>query len=182
MSQFEKFKTSEDAAKHAEANGFEVYHGDATTLLLDLDSGEAFRQFELNRDFVDKLVGIDDYTVWNSQNSKHHVLLKLKKPISIELRLFFQACLGSDIERELATYQRILEGEPEPVMLFRPRKWGNMWKKQTRLEGATRVSLSGTMQGNISAQEIPAEPDQPDQRIVDDSSAPLNFNYIPQRW
>jgi len=129
MSQFEKFKTSEDAAKHAESCGFEVVHGDEKTLLLDIDSGPAFRQFELNRDLVDQLVGIEDYTVWNSQNSKHHVKLKLKTPLSITMRLFLQACLGSDVKRELLTYKRILEGETEPSMLFRPRKWGNRWKK-----------------------------------------------------
>jgi len=129
MSQFEKFKTSSDAAKHAESCGFEVIHGDEKTLLLDIDSGPAFRQFELNRDLVDQLVGIIDYTVWNSQNSKHHVKLKLKTPLSIECRLFLQACLGSDARRELLTYKRILEGEAEPSMLFRPRKWGNKWKE-----------------------------------------------------
>jgi hypothetical protein len=44
------------------------------------------------------------------------------------MRLFLQACLGSDVKKELLTYKRILEGETEPVMLFRPRKWGNLWK------------------------------------------------------
>jgi hypothetical protein len=67
--------------------------------------------------------------VWNSQNDKHHVKLKLKIPLSIEMRLFLQTCLGSDVNRELLTYKRILEGETEPSMLFRPRKWGNAWKK-----------------------------------------------------
>ena len=128
MSQFERFATIEDAIKHAEACGFEVYRGDEKTLLLDLDSGQAFRQFEINRDLVDQLVGIEDYTVWNSQNSKHHVLLKLKAPLSIAMRLFLQTCLGSDVKKELLTYQRILKGETEPVVLFRPRKWGNKWK------------------------------------------------------
>jgi len=137
MSQFEKFKTSEDAAKHAESCGFEVYRGNEKTLLLDIDSGNDFRKFELNRDLIDELVGIDDYTIWNSQSDKHHVLLRLKKPLSIELRLFIQACLGSDVKKELLTYKRILEGETEPVMLFRPRKWGNKWKNQAnkRSEG-----------------------------------------------
>lgn len=128
MSNFTKFKTSDDAAKHAEASGFEVYRGNPNILLLDLDSGEAFHQYELNRDLVDKMIGIEDCTVWNSQNNKHHVMLKLKNPLSIELRLFFQVCLGSDVKRELLTYQRILEGETEPSMLFRPRKWKNSWK------------------------------------------------------
>lgn len=129
MSQFEKFKTSDDAIKHAESCGFEVYRGDPKTLLLDIDSGAAFKQFELNRDLVDQLVGIKDYTVWNSQNSKHHVLLKLKTPLSIEMRLFLQTYLGSDVKRELLTYKRVLEGETEPSLLFRPRTWGNKWKK-----------------------------------------------------
>ena len=129
MSQFEKFKTSDDAAKHAESCGFEVVRGDEKTLLLDIDSGDDFHKFEVNRDLVDQLVGIEDYTVWNSQSSKHHVKLKLKKPLSIELRLFLQACLGSDIKRELLTYKRVIEGESEPSMLFRPRKWGNKWKE-----------------------------------------------------
>jgi hypothetical protein len=140
MSQFEKFKTSEDAAKHAESCGFEVYRGDEKTLLLDIDTGPAFRQFEINRDLVDKLVGIEDYNVWNSQSGTHHVLLKLKKPLSIELRLFIQACLGSDVQRELLTYKRILAGEKEPVMLFRPRKWGNSWKSVPKVDSATRTT------------------------------------------
>lgn len=133
MSQFEKFKTTEDAAKHAESCGFEVVRGNERTLLLDIDSGEDFRKFEINRDLVDELVGIEDYTVWNSQSSKHHVKLTLKKPLSIEIRLFLQACLGSDLKRELLTYKRILRGETEPSTLFRPRKWGNQWKKVAKL-------------------------------------------------
>jgi hypothetical protein len=147
MSQFEKFKTSEDAAKHAESCGFEVVRGDEKTLLLDIDSGPAFRQFEINRDLVDQLVGIEDYTVWNSQSSKHHVKLKLKRPLSIEVRLLLQTCLGSDVRRELLTYKRILEGETEPSMLFRPRKWGNQWKKSLvkKQENPTFNLTTGTI-------------------------------------
>src|SRR3990167_3765343 len=140
MSQFEKFETSDDAAKHAESCVFEVVRGNEKTLLLDLNSGPAFRQFEINRDLVDQLIGIEDYTVWNSQNSKHHVLLKLKTPLSIEMRLFLQTCLGSDVKRELLTYKRILEGETEPSMLFRPRKWGNRWKAGLDAEQVDEIS------------------------------------------
>jgi hypothetical protein len=165
MSQFEKFKTSKDAAKHAESCGFEVYRGDPTTLLLDIDSGPAFRQFELNRDLVDQLFGIEDYTVWNSQNSKHHVKLKMKKPLPIEMRLFIQTCLGSDVKKELLTYKRILEGETEPVMLFRPRKWGNKWKespKAGRIEQPTRMgSAAAQAANNTSHTGIPEDPVRP---------------------
>jgi len=153
MSQFGRFKTSEEVAKHAESCGFEVIHGDATTLLLDLDSGEDFHRFELNRDAVDKLVGIEDYTVWNSQSGKHHVKLKLKKPLEIKERMILQACLGSDLKRELATYARLLEGETEPIMLFRPRKWGNSWKRIEGAKATKRINQLDRSHGQVETRQ-----------------------------
>ena len=106
-----------------------------------------------------------NYTVWNSQNSKHHVLLKLKTPLSIEMRLFLQTCLGSDVKRELLTYKRILEGETEPSMLFRPRKWGNRWKAGLDAEqvdeistGVARIAIRAAAENGFIASppEIPA--------------------------
>jgi hypothetical protein len=48
-----------------------------------------------------------------------HVRIRLKEPLPIIDRILLQACLGSDLRRELLSYMRV-RNAALPVILFRP--------------------------------------------------------------
>lgn len=117
-----------DPFKCAEALGLEclTFMPDSPILTIDLDTPEAVREFE---DRLRLFFGVCDQelgyrgitqelrTVSNSGNT--HVYLLFDRPLTTELRVAFQAALGSDHKRELfESMRRAFRLRDEGPVLF----------------------------------------------------------------
>lgn len=116
----------EESIKKAEHFDCDVIRSDEYHLLLDLDSKEQQKHFDkmLKSGALQKFFPCKVVDFWQSKSGKghKHVVLKLEKPLHPLQRLVLQAALGSDPNREILTLQRVLRGEEEPSLLYKPRK------------------------------------------------------------
>lgn len=137
MSQFgpeqdAKSLTNARAAQQAAERGCEVVVSDDYTLQLDIDNDKDYAFFFEQFERLTKYVAIvnphpDDlefepnpWIEWRSRSGNRHITIKLKNPMNVVERIMLQACLGSDRVREILSYARSLNGEPHPVLLFKP--------------------------------------------------------------
>ncbi len=99
-----------------------IEYADDHTLQLDIDSEEAFRNFQCRHATLCNhgLPLEAEYSVRPSSGGNRHVNVRLKKPLPILERILLQALLASDITREMLCYARLKSGNQNPVLLFRP--------------------------------------------------------------
>lgn len=87
-------------------------------LFLDIDSVKAYQLFN------DKLYLLDYWGVENvdKQPSKReghfHIRVRLRKILTNYERIALQACLGSDLTRELLSCVREVNGDPHPTLFL----------------------------------------------------------------
>lgn len=112
------------AIRKAERTGCTIEYADDHTLQLDLDSDEADYIYDKQLRLLDELgiIHILKLTERRSKSDNWHITITLRDPLSIEVRILLQACLGSDIKRELLSYAGYLKGQTRPVLLFRPKE------------------------------------------------------------
>lgn len=103
----------------AELDGFEVVKDTDTTLLLDLDTPEAYRQFLRVLPVVTEHFGVIQIQEWDSKSRNRHVRLQLAESHPVGVRLALQAALGSDGVREALSTVTMLKGSPVVSLLFR---------------------------------------------------------------
>jgi len=134
--------SNERAFAQAVERGCEVELADAYTLQIDIDREEDLELFraqlsrlvehcptlfrELGADEIQEglffVRGLKlDGVKYKSRTKGHHIILKLASALDPVTRIMLQACLGSDRVREVLSYCRYAKGEPNPVLLFRPK-------------------------------------------------------------
>jgi hypothetical protein len=106
-----------DAAIEA---GLSIVGADDRTLLLDIDSEEALRQYVKVRAVLEDFVEIEYITKLPSKSGlpHMHIVVHLSEPIPIYARIAIQACLGSDPMRELLSTICVLRKIPNANVLF----------------------------------------------------------------
>jgi hypothetical protein len=109
-------------AKDQVYGNVKVVRSNEVTLLLDLDSDEAVRQFDEVLPVVEAMYGPLKVEKWVSSGGNDHVRITLARPASVKTRLALQAMLGSDGIKEALSLKRVSEGQKEPSILFRPVK------------------------------------------------------------
>ena len=114
----EEFEASKAAARR---RGFEIIEGGPRTLLLDLDSDEALRTYEEMLDLAHQYFGAKEKERWRSKSGKGwHIILETDVSLIGAERIALQACLGSDLKRELLSVADFASGIEEPSVLFKP--------------------------------------------------------------
>lgn len=91
-------------------SGFEVTYTEPRKILLDLDTPQAKKQFDLMLPMVSDyipggIIIIDRYT--SKSGNGEHVVLETQQALSLNDRLLFQCILGSDVKRELLSWANI---------------------------------------------------------------------------
>lgn len=121
--------TEEAIEAAAKEKGCTVEWSDDFTLMIDLDSEEAYRTY---REMVSLLGDLFEQTgsevfylepgenVRPSKSGNRHVTLKLRYAADPLTRILLQALLGSDLKRELLSLSRLMAGCRNPIVLFRP--------------------------------------------------------------
>ena len=114
----------DQALKLAQEKNCTIELADDVTLQLDIDSEAAFQTFVEQIDRFNRL-GIARWNGWTCRRSasgNRHITVALTDPLPATTRILLQACLGSDRTRELLSFARVLKGEPNPILLFRPKE------------------------------------------------------------
>lgn len=117
--------TQEQAIDKATRDNFTVVYGDASHLLLDLDSHYDHDFFKRIFPVFQNFVNCKIKDQWRSKSGKgQHVVIELTEPmLSLEERTMCQAILGSDRSHELLSYFKNFKQEgAESVVLFKPAK------------------------------------------------------------
>lgn len=105
---------------HVAGEKFDAVRADCNTLLVDLDTPEAFAQWDRVLPKVREHFGIEKIEAWHSKSGNRHAAITLSRPQPVAVRLALQASLGSDGVREVLGLKRSENGCEEPSALFRP--------------------------------------------------------------
>jgi len=117
-------RTNEQMEEWAKIEGCRVEVADSRTLFIDIDSNAAYTVFVDNIYLADRIFGIDKRksnwvcTPSKSGGEKRHIRVKLFREFSLVERILLQACLGSDLKRELISLKRAMDGEDNVVVFF----------------------------------------------------------------
>lgn len=114
-------QTQQEAIDKAKADGMTVYVPDNHTITLDLDNPESERIHDEMKSLVEKLFHIQFKDSWTSKSGHKHVLYTTDITLTNETRIAIQACLGSDLKREILCLNRSVNHQtPNPSILFKP--------------------------------------------------------------
>jgi hypothetical protein len=113
-------RTVEEAKEEGTKEGFFIVQSTPTSILLDLDTAEALELYEEQLPRIQLYMEITELERWHSKSKNWHVLLTLKKPMEFHKRIALQACLGSDLKKELISIINAALGQVEPSLLFKP--------------------------------------------------------------
>lgn len=108
------------AIADAATRGFEIVRGDDKTILLDLDSDDAYTQYERVMPVLREHVAVKQVDEWASKGGGMHVRITIDGGLSVEERLGIEAALGGDGMRAMLAYVRLWNDVSEPSVLFRP--------------------------------------------------------------
>jgi hypothetical protein len=117
--------SSQSALDRARKENWRVVVPGAFELQVDIDSEEAFKEFELRFQKASELGFVSGFSSHPSKSGtegRYHVTVRtpLKVENAIE-RIALQALLGSDWLRELRGIDRIRKGEAIPTLFFEGR-------------------------------------------------------------
>lgn len=116
MSNFVSWENHYANIAKARADGFAIIYGDDSTLLLDLDTEAQKEHYEFIKN---KFPFGKEVERWKSKSGNDHVVIKLKSPAPLELRIAMQAALGSDPLRTICEIQQVID-KANPIALFKP--------------------------------------------------------------
>jgi hypothetical protein len=117
--------SSQGALDRARKENWRVVVPTAFELQIDIDSDEAFKEFELRFSKASELGFVSGFSSRPSKSGtegRYHVTVKT--PLKIESateRIALQAILGSDWLRELRGLHRVYQGEAIPTLFFEGR-------------------------------------------------------------
>ena len=118
------FKTidSRFAEDFAKGHGLEIMYPADNELFLDIDSPEALAVFTKNRPKFELHIAkiISEYQTVSKSGApgKSHITLRLDRAVTHEERIIFQSFLGSDQTREVLSYIRLINGDPNPTLFY----------------------------------------------------------------
>jgi hypothetical protein len=105
----------------ARKNGFTIYTGSPTTLLLDIDDDESLKHYTSMLKSVQQVLSVSETTRWKSKSGNTHIVLELSKELDVTARIALQMVLGSDRKRGLYELLHVILGA-NPIALFKPKE------------------------------------------------------------
>lgn len=114
---------SSEARAFATAKSLEVVVAAPDELQLDLDDPLALDTYHNNFPLAEKLFGplVEVRKTTSKSGVGTHVVVRLPHPFDAAQRVALQACLGSDLRREMRSIARIRADDPEPILFFETR-------------------------------------------------------------
>lgn len=117
-------QTLDQAEKQAAERGLTIKRPLPNELFVDIDNARDFTRF---KQLVEMLNRVEPVLGWEATPSAsggqhRHVVVALSRNVTEQERIMFQAMLGSDLKREVLSYERLKTGScPYPTMFFEPK-------------------------------------------------------------
>lgn len=117
-------QTPDQMQQKAEERGLEIKYPKPNELFVDIDNARDFARFKV---LVEMFSRMETVTRWvetpSASGGQHrHVVVTLGRNVTEFERIAFQAMLGSDLKRELLSYERQKTGShPHPSVFFEPK-------------------------------------------------------------
>ena len=115
----------EEAADVAAAKGCVIVHPKRNELFIDIDSIEAWNNFQKCFEVLTKTEAATISTRTRSPSGKlhrEHIVIKMPRDVTDEERILLQACLASDPLREMLSLMRLRAGDEAPTIFFEKKK------------------------------------------------------------
>jgi len=119
-----KIRTNQQMKEWAEQANCTFEEADEQTLFIDIDTKEQLITFWSNIVLADSLFNIDKrrskISIKDSKSGGDHKHIRVHLPhkFSAIERVLLQACLGSDLKRELISMKRVQDGEENVIVFF----------------------------------------------------------------
>lgn len=108
-----------DPDEYASEMGLDIIEPKPKELQLDIDFKEMPKFFEKHLDILRQMYGVSEIRKTVSQSGNIHVYIQLVQDITPTERILLQACLGSDLKRELLTFKNTQdENNTRPQFLY----------------------------------------------------------------
>lgn len=117
-------QTPDAAHEKAAARNLDIKYPAPNELFVDIDNARDFARFRTLIEMFDRMEGVARWvdTPSASGGQHRHIVVTLTRNVSQFERIAFQAMLGSDLKRELLSYERHKTGShPNPTMFFEPK-------------------------------------------------------------
>lgn len=116
--------TPAQAKEQADDRGLEIRYPKPNELFVDIDNARDFTRFKdlvVMLDRMDRVKGWQD-TPSASGGQHRHVVVTMQRDVTAFERIALQAMLGSDLKREMLSYERLATGSnPHPTVFFEPK-------------------------------------------------------------
>jgi len=118
--------SSEYAQKNAKLKGLDIVLPYPNQLQLDIDSEADYEAFNKNlakfRLHVGSVSIYEDHPSKSGDPGKRHITLRFEQDLTPLDRILFQLFLGSDRTRELLSYIRYVNDDPNPTLFYEKRR------------------------------------------------------------
>jgi hypothetical protein len=127
-------QTPDDMQKKADERNLDIRYPKGNELFVDIDNARDFARFKTLIEMfgrVERVMGWAD-TPSASGGQHRHVVVTLARDVSQFERIAFQAMLGSDLKREVLSFERLRSGmHPNPSVFFEPKPGSKPVAKST---------------------------------------------------
>lgn len=117
-------QTIAETEKDADERGTDIRVPKSNELFVDIDSARDFARFKSVIEMFTRVESVDSWTASpSSSGGQHqHVVVRMYRNVTDFERIAFQAMLGSDLKREILSYERLKTGShPHPTVFFEPK-------------------------------------------------------------
>lgn len=117
-------QTPDAAQAKADERGLDIRYPAANELFVDIDTARDLTRFKT---CIEMFSRMEKVLFWQdtpsaSGGQHRHIVVTLGRNVTEFERIAFQAMLGSDLKRELLSYERSKTGShPNPTMFFEPK-------------------------------------------------------------
>ncbi len=151
-----RIRSRKYALRYARENNLKVIKGNPHTILLDLDDDASELHYRKTLPKVQEHLEIFQDGEWRSEHGGLHVRLRTARKLSVRSRLLIQACLGSDRLKEFLSLTRVWKNQPDPVMLFKPRKRSSIDQRRAPEYSGNEMEYSDRWAANaITDDDVP---------------------------
>jgi hypothetical protein len=119
-----KAKTPVQTEERADERGMEIRYPKDDELFVDIDSARDFTRFKTMVEMLGRIERVKGWTdTPSASGGQHrHVVVTLGRHVGPLERVALQAMLGSDLKREMLSYEQLKTGSnPHPTVFFEPR-------------------------------------------------------------
>lgn len=117
-------QTPDQMQQKAAERNLDIKYPAPNELFVDIDNARDFARFKTLIEMLDRVEGVAKWvdTPSASGGQHRHIVVTLTRNVSQFERIAFQAMLGSDLKREILSYERHKTGShPHPTVFFEPK-------------------------------------------------------------